>query len=235
MTVRKAGCLWSLIKLVVLVCAIAFGVAYFFGSHMFSGTVKAFGMRSGVSMGVGAVSFDIPAQRLDIKDFYIRNPGGYSDENAFDAKLVSLAFKTTLGALDGSGPVVIDKISISEPSVFLELLMVSTLENLGDKTNLGLISQRFAPASEGAPLSAPSGPEPRRFILKELYIDKGALKFGVFNKSPTATLILEPIRIKDIGLAENGITMGQMLARITSAVLDAAAQSAHATAPNNAE
>lgn len=225
---RKAGCLFSIIKILLVIVVLGFLGLYFFSGKIINTAISTTGKLAGVDMN-GSASISWKSLEFSIDDFYIANPEGFSKANAISFK--QAYFKPTLsfGAIDGSAPLVIDEIRIVGVSLLLEK------NGLLSPSNLSEIKDKFAalvPESEGAPQQekkeeSPEQKSERKFIIKKLVFEDGNVAF--ISKGENLTQELPSFTLTNLG-GENGATsselMGEVLVQLIDQAVRATAKSA---------
>lgn len=137
----------------------------------------------------------------------VGNPAGWSDANAFYLGRVHLEVEPASVFKD---TIVINRLVIEQPEITYETRVVSS--NIGDLL-------KNIEASVGGGQDKPDDPNatPKKFIVKHFQFQDGKVTLGV---GPAALpLALPPIELKDLGVAEGGLTAGQLAVAITRAVL----------------
>ena len=214
---RKGGCLFTLVKW-LLVMLVALGVIYyFFGGCIISTAITQVGKKAEIDMG-GDVSLSLWDQEAEIKNFYILNPQpDYSKENAVSFKEVFVRTKITLSALKKQDPIEIDEIRIISPLVRLEKDKDASILMILTKNNIKEIQNRFAAlaasdkAQEAAPAPANDGEKPAeqpkegyKFRINKVVFEDGKIVYSSGGKD--SSVKIPSFTIEGIGSQEGGTT-----------------------------
>lgn len=136
----------------------------------------------------------------------VGNPPGWSDGRAFylGKVQVDVAPMSVFG-----DPIVINEIVIDQPEFAYETTFVSS--NIKDlEKNI----EKFTGGGKGA--AAKGGPS-RKFILKKFRLTNGKATVGTGGNALVITL--PPVSLDNLGVAEGGITAGQLAGALMNKVL----------------
>lgn len=227
---RKAGCLFSLIKILFVFVVLIFLGLYFFSGKIINTAISTTGKLAGVDMG-GSANISWKSLEFSIDDFYIANPEGFSKGNAISFKQAYFKPSISLGAIDGSGPLVIDEIRIVGISLLLEkngLLSPSNLSEIKDKFAALLPKSAEAQKLEKEVETKQESQKPeRKFIIRKLVFDDGTVAF--ISKGENLSQKLPSFTLSNLG-GEAGATapelMGEVLVQLIDQAIRATAKSA---------
>lgn len=147
-----------------------------------------------------------------LSGFVVGNPAGWSERPA-----LSLGnMKIDLEPMSVFGDtIVINEITIEKPEINFETKIFSS--NLNDLVKN--IEKYTGPSS---PDAAPQ--KPRKFIVKKFRLTNGQVSIAAGTK--VLTVDIAPISIDDLGVAEGGVTPGQMAGVLLKKLLNTVVQSA---------
>lgn len=220
------------IGIIVLLVLLA-GAGYYLFSNLDSlvrTALEKYGSQATLTqVTVGGVSLSPGAGTGTITGLTIANPPGYSTPDALSVG--SIALRLDSSTLAGSGPIVIDSLTITEPQVTYEVKGLgqgSNLQTIEDNiqsfVNSGLASR--APADGGAP--------GRKEIIRELTITGGQVTvLAPALSGKTLTEPLPPLQLTDLG-GSNGGTPAEIGAQILDTLTDEAASAGAAALVNHA-
>ena len=128
--------------------------------------------------------------------FEVDNPAGFKEPKAIALERLDLALRPK-GLFDPA--VYVDELRIVKPEV--------TVEFAGTKSNLSTLMDHL---SSGKP--AGEKKEGKKFLIRKLKIDSGTVRFrSDLLSEKTRTLTLPPIELENIGTAEGGASMTEVL------------------------
>lgn len=143
-----------------------------------------------------------------LQGLVVGNPEGWSAPNAFALKEIHVALRpfSVLGE-----HVVIDEITIDGPEFAYETrLVTSNIKEL--LKNIEGSEKADKPAAEPA-----ADGKPVKFVVKKFRLTNGKATLGV--GATAVTVPLPPIALDDLGVAEGGITAGQLTGAVMRSVL----------------
>ncbi len=187
----------TLVSLLVLVL-LAFIVAQFFLGSIVKTGVNSVGPRmtqTKVQLDGASLS---PLGSGTLTGLTVGNPKGWSDNPAFHLGRIHFDVKPT--SLLGD-TIVINDLTIEQPEFSYETHIVSS--NIGD-----LLKNIEAAVGPGGEQPKEKNTKPRKFIVKHFKLQDGKVSVGV---GPAALpLPLPPLELNDLGVAEGGLTAGQL-------------------------
>lgn len=193
-----------------LVVVVALFIVAWVGSLLFLG--------SAVKAGVNAIGPRVTQTKVELQGaslsllgsgtltgLSVGNPKGWSDQPAFS--LGKIHFDVAPASLL-TDTIVVNELVIEQPEFLYETHLVSS--NIGDlQKNI----EATVGASDKAQPAADKGAKPKKFIVKHFKLQGGKVTVGV---GPAALpLPLPPIEGKDLGVAEGGLTGGQLAFALT--------------------
>ena len=135
----------------------------------------------------------------------VANPDGFSDGAAIS--LGGLALRVDPASVLGDGPIVINEVVLSSPTL--------AFEHNGRTSNLQTIQKNAS--GDGA---AAGDGEARKVVIKRLRIEDGAISIthpALQGRALAAKL--PPITLSDIGTGSDGATTGEVTAQVVEAVV----------------
>lgn len=141
----------------------------------------------------------------------VGNPKGWSEANAFRLGKVHLDLEP-FSVLKET--IVINEITIENPEFLYETKIIAS--NVGDL--LKNIEQSLGGSSK-APEPTTKAGKPIKLIVKKLVLKGGQVTLGVGGAGGVMTLPMPPIDMKDIGVAEGGVTPAQLTFAIMRTVV----------------
>lgn len=231
---RKGGCLFSIFKLLLLLIVIGVVAFYFF-----LGTIVNLGLHfvlkgTGVNADVGSLSVSISKQEVDVKNFYITNPPGYTEGNAIS--FTQAYVKTDLNPIHviSEKLITVDEVKIVGLNAMVELstksgvsaLFSAPNSNLTDLVN-AIIPKKdaSAPAPTDTKATESTASAPFKIIVKKIVFADGKTLCGINNE--IVTVNLPSFTLENLGVEENGLTPSQLATEIlgqlaSKATIDAA-------------
>ncbi len=159
--------------------------------------------------------------RGTVRNLTVGNPEGFSEQNAFQLGEATIAIKPS--SLIGSGPIIIERIHITDPNILLE--------QAGGTTNLQRIQRNVEQATrtdvppEEEPSPLPDVPGPK-FIVRDFVFEGGQVSVSALGARTTVPM--PRLHLENIGEAEGGIGADELgavlLSAITRAAIDAASR-----------
>lgn len=155
-------------------------------------------------LGAASVKFK---GKVELDRFEIANPAGYAEPKAVVFERLDLAvpprelFKPTVH---------VERLQIVKPEV--------TLEFVGTKSNLSTLMDQLPKADPGAEKT-----EGKKFLIHKLRIEEGTVKFRSDKlQGGTRILTLPPLELENVGTAEGGASMAQILRVVLQSLATAA-------------
>ncbi|MBX3383753.1 MAG: hypothetical protein KF864_09625 [Phycisphaeraceae bacterium] len=226
---------WLLIAVVLVVVLVVAGV--FFAISRIDAIAKAAIERggthaTGVQTTLDSAKVGLRAGTFEMSGLRIANPAGFKTEKFF-----------TLG----SGGVSVSYDSLQQPVVVLPTLKLSdltvNLERNEGKTNYKVLLDNLGRTSSGSQPSKPpaAGGEEKKFVVNELEITNVNVRvdmIGLGSVSPAVNVPIERIRLTNVGkgqggVADSGVTMGQLSGIVIQAVLGAAVDAGGGIIPDD--
>lgn len=204
----KKALVWLLGSLLVLLLVVYVGGQLFLGSAVKAG-VKRVGPRLTQSdVALQSASLSPLSGSGTLSGLSVGNPPGWSGTKAL--YVGSIHFEVAPASLFGD-PLVIRELIVQQPEFAYETRVLSS--------NIGDLMKNIEQAIGGG--SAPATPtqKPRRFIVQHFRLEQGKVTVGV---GPAAIpLALPPIELQDLGVAEGGLTSGQLAFAVLRQVVPA--------------
>lgn len=203
-----------LVVLAVLVVAVGGGWLYL--DRIAQAAVERGGTRAlGVPVELDSMALAPFSGRLGMDGFRVANPEGFSSESLFRIDRGRVAVRPT--SLFGD--------VIEVPEIMLDGLHVRVERNAGDTNLKRILDNLGAPGGDGG--SAPSGgaeaggdgPRVRVGYLRIAGAGASVDLGPEFGERGRFALELPPIELRDIGIDGNGISIEQLVARVTRAVI----------------
>jgi len=139
--------------------------------------------------------------------FSVGNPQGWSSGNALSVSKVHFAVEPSSFFKD---TIVINDLSVDQPEFAYETHIVSS--NIGD-----LLKNIENAVGGGKSESADKNAKPKKFIVKHFILQNGKVTVGV--GAAAVPLVIPTVELKDLGVAEGGLTGGQLTFAVVRAVL----------------
>jgi hypothetical protein len=199
--------------LLLVVLAVGLGAAVFYLDSLAKGAIEKGGTyAAGVETKVGSASIGLTNGTFTLADFTIANPPGYGSDPFF--KLGKLETGVSLGTLNQE-LIEIPKLTIDGVAL--------RLEAKDGKANYSVITdnlKRFSTASASS--EQKSG---KKFVIRELVIANVSVTADTSLLVPLPVgakpeVKLPDIRMKDVGNAGGGASMGELAGVIVAAVLN---------------
>ena len=205
---------------IVLVVLLAFTL--FVGSSLDSivkDAIEHYGSQIlGTDVRVSSVALSLGEGRGTIRGIRVRNPDGFSSDEAFE--FGEIALQIDVGSLTGN-PLIIEELSISEPGVRYEI-------NEERQSNIGVIQENIDRYQGGSPTPRQDEDDPLLSIRK-FTSSGGRIQFdGTAVGAPETTLDLPSLRLNNLGGTEGDTPdeIGQAVMRaLSKTVVKAVAKS----------
>ncbi len=209
--------------LLVLVVLLLAGAYFFAGNLVKTSVEKVVPNITKTTVGVDSVVIVPHSGVFGLKNFKLGNPAGFQQPTSFELGEVEFEVDTNsvIKSVQGSNDaIVINKISVIAPKVTYEIKSGTLTDS-----NIAAI-QKNAEAALGAGGKKPDekkpdepkteeGPE-KKFILKEFTFAESTVTIA-YGANPV-TIPLPSFTLKDLGVAEGGLTGKQLGLKITSEV-----------------
>lgn len=214
------------IAFVVLVLIIA-GAAYYLLSNLDSlikGAIEKYGSAATqTTVSVDRVNLSLRSGAGSIFGIRIANPAGYSSHQAITLGEADVQVDT--GSISGTGPIIIDRVTITRPFVNYEL------SGLDQGSNLRTIQRNVqAYASHGAghqPALQQNNDTGRKEIIKNLTITGGQINVSApALNGRTLSVKLPDIHLANIGQGSGGATVAQVMNQVLGAITSEATKTA---------
>lgn len=206
--------------IVILLILIA-GAGYYLFSNLDSfikTAIEKYGSEATqTAVSAGGVSLSLSSGSGSVSSLTIANPPGYSTANAFS--LGTIAMQLDTGTLRGTGPIVVDSLTIAQPQVTYEV------KGLAQGSNLQTIQsniQSFAGSGGAAQAPAQNGAPARKEIIRDLTITGGQVTvLAPMLSGKNLVVPLPPIHLTNLG-GSGGATPAQLGAQVLNIVADKA-------------
>jgi hypothetical protein len=194
----KKALFWILGVLLALVLVVYVGGQFFLGSAVKAGVNRVGPRLTQSEVELASASLSPLSGSGTLSGLTVGNPAGWSSSHAL--YVGSIHFEVEPSSLLHD-PVVIRDLTVQQPEFTYETRVLSS--NIGDLLkNIEHAVGGTAPAAPGAPHA------PRRFVVHHFRLEQGKVTVGV---GPAAIpLVLPPIELKELGVAEGGLTSGQL-------------------------
>ena len=217
------------LALAVLLLLIA-GAAYYLFSNLDS-LIKAAIQKYGsaatqTEVSVDSVQLSLTSGTGSISGISIGNPAGFTSSQALT--LGRAAVQVDTSSIAGSGPIVINNVTIAQPHVTYEV------KGLGEGSNLQTIQHNVqayaASAGGGQPASQEQAGGPgRKEIIKDLYVTGGQISVVAPALSGRSlTVPLPEIHLTNIGQNSGGATEAEITNQVLGAITNEATKAASA-------
>jgi uncharacterized protein involved in outer membrane biogenesis len=140
--------------------------------------------------------------------FVVGNPQGWSSGNALSVSKVHFDVQPSSFLKD---TIVINDLSVDQPEFVYETHILSS--NIGDL----LKNIENAVGGSGKSEPAEKNAKPKKFIVKHFILQNGKVSVGV--GAAAVPLVIPTVELKDLGVAEGGLTGGQLTFAVMRAVL----------------
>ncbi len=218
----KRGFAFFIVGIVVIIC-IAIVVVYSSIGPIIIATVDDFGSRiTGTKVTLSDAEYSTTNGDATLINLTVANPEGFSDGNAF--AFSSIELQVDPETLQNE-VVVVKRMKVVSPEITYEISDVS--DNL--RTLRRNIEQ--AVKREQQPSSQQTDQAPlKKFVINDLYFDTGVVVVQSADMTgKRVTAVFDPLHMKDIGRAEDGLYPAALIAEIYSPLLRAATVAALST------
>ncbi len=210
MNSRKGGCIFSLIKLAVIVVVIVAAVLYFCMGYIGDYVIKTATSGTEITGGVGDIKVNPFEQSVDVKNFYITNPSKkYNSETALSFEEAFVDLDISLVDLLTKKLVVIDEITIKGLKANVEYSADKSITSTNLNDIVAILQKKIEGASadskqDGAAKGEQGKDEPYRFIIKKLKFENGYASSSIAGKLTESPL--PDFEILNIGVSNGGDT-----------------------------
>ena len=212
---RRGGCIWSLVKLGIVLVILLAVIVYFTMGYIADYALGKVTKGTGIDAGVSSLMVSPFSQEISVGGFYITNPPGYSPNNAFAFKEAYISTDLSPSKLLGEKLITINEIRIIGLDMSVELktgtglsaLLSAPKSNLTEiadilKKKAGMDKAKDDQAAETAAPAEKDESEPMKFIVKKIVFADGKARGGLNEKS--VEIALPSFNIENIGVRENG-------------------------------
>jgi len=215
------------IVLILLVIVIASGrSAFYYLDSLAKKAVELGGTRAlGTPTTLEQIHIAVLGGEVSLAGLAIANPAGFGDGRLFRL---------------GTGDVAVSLASLSGETVTIPRVLLTGIEmNLvqkGRRSNVSpiLARTRSAGGTPQAPAdAAPPADAGKKFIIRELTIDNVRVnaQLALLGEASKVNLVIPKIELKNLGTAQGGLPLGELIRTVVQAVVEAAANSSTTLAP----
>ena len=217
------GCIFKLVKLGILAVVILLVAAYFSLGYIADYALGVLTRGTGVDAGVGHVSVSAFKQKLEVSDFFITNPPGYPEGNAFSFSNAVIQTNINPVTLMSQRLIVIDNIDVSGLNLNMSIktgkgisaLLSSPESNIGDIAKI-FEKQAADEKSEQQPQSSDAEPAkdsaPWKIIIKRLSFSDGNASSSINGKAMQVSL--PSFVMENLGVNEGGLSPAELAMQI---------------------
>lgn len=214
---RKGGCIFSLVKLAVIVLLVAGVIGYFGISYIADYAIKTITSGTGIDAGVGSVSLGITDQKCEIRNFYMSNPPNYPKGNAIQFKDAYVDANVSLSDVLSKKLINLEEVRIEGLKIAYEMktknglasLVSAPESNLNDIVKI-LVGKNDKQKAQTA--KADSKSEPYKIILDKLIFLDGDVKVGINGK--IINIKLPSFVVGNLGKNSGGLTPTELVATV---------------------
>ena len=227
-----------ILGLVVLIVLIGAGGYYLFMNldGLIKRAVEQYGSAATqASVTLDSVKLALTTGQGELSGLSIGNPKGFSTPKAF--YLGNIAVKVNTASIQGTGPIVIDSITIDKPQVTYELLNSGTSNLQAIQNNAQAYAKSLQGSGEAAKavpansatanggVSPANGGTSRKLIISSLTVSGGQISISQeMLKGKQLDAPLPTIHLTNIGKDSGGATAGQVAEQLLNAISQSAAQ-----------
>lgn len=209
------------ILVVVLIVAAVLVVGLFLDKIVKTGIETVGPKVTQVTMKVDAVNISMLSGSAKIKGFVIGNPDGYKEPTAIS---VGLAEVQVVPSSLLSDKIIVKNVQVDAPEITFEGgLSGNNLTKIQQNVNDFVTGLTGGPSTNAAAATPakPAGPgkklEVDHFLITNAKVH-GSIKLFAGKELPLPSLPLPDIELKDLGTGTNGITPGELVQQVMSAV-----------------
>lgn len=203
-----------ILLVLVVVVLVVLGSAWFYLDRIAQAAVERGGTRAlGVAVRVDSMALSPLSGRLGMDGFRVANPGGFSDQPAFQL---------------GSGQVGVRLGSLFEDVIDIPEIRLDGLRVRLERNERGINLERLLAnldgggGGTGGDAGAQAGGAPVRVLVRHLRIAGAGADVDLgpgFGERGRFELELPTIELRDIGAGGEGVTVEQLIERVTRAVI----------------
>lgn len=210
-----------LIAVVALLLVAGIGIGFVLTNldHIVKSAIEKYGSAATqASVDLDSVSLSLSDGTGTMSGLTLGNPEGFSTPYALHLNTISIRLDTA--SLSGTGPIVIEDITIKNPKVYYEML--------SGKNNLSALSDnaaQYTGRNESAAMETEG--TGRKIIIKSLRIEQGEISIAhhlLADKSLDAAL--PKIHLTNLGQKNKGITPGEVTEQMMKAITNATSRAA---------
>jgi len=212
---RKGGCIFGLVKLFAVAVLVLALVVYFLAPYIATHMVHYTGKVVGIDIELASLSIGYGEQKIELGEFHIYNPEGFSKDKAIAVKRLLLDLDVGT-AMFTDNVIQIDEINIDGFELGLEILgaekSITSLFGKGS-TNLTALTQKlekFHSEKKAAPKS--DSAKEYKLIVKKIIFKDGRVKGGIAGNA--VVVAIPDFDMTDVGVSEGGITPTQLAIQI---------------------
>ena len=217
----------TLIGLLFVVVLVAGAAVIFYSDTLVQKGIEKGGETAlGVATRVGNVDISLMGGEATLSQLNIANPPGFSAQQFLELGHANMAVSLTSLL---SGTVTIPQIAISGVRV--------NLEQKGNMNNVNPLLQRARSlAGEGKTTATPA-PErqkdAKKFIVTHFSLDDVQVNanLAAFGQSTSVNLVLPKIELRNLGDAQGGLTMPELIEKVVQVILETAQKSSGQLSP----
>lgn len=225
---RKGGCLFSLIKMAVFAVIVLAVAAYFAGSYLASPAVKYAGKVIGVDMELGSVSYSIKEQSIQVNDFVMSNPEGFSQKvKALVLKDAFIDLDLSLGDVLNKKLIEIDEIKVDGFSMSLEYaggIMGIAKNNSNFNNIINRLKSHTSQQQQAVAENKSANETPYKVAIKKIVFKNGQISGSVGNSN--ITVKIPDFEMQNVGKSGEGITITEAAIRIFGVLTERAVSTA---------
>jgi hypothetical protein len=214
------------LALAVLLVLIA-GAAWYLFSNL-DGLIKTAIEKYGsaataASVTVDNVDLSLSSGAGSINGLVVGNPAGFATPHALS--LGSVGVQVDTSSIAGSGPIVIDEVTISQPQITYEVQGLSTNSNLkAIQNNVQAFAASTVPAQQQQAQQSSSAPA-RKEIIRDLIITGGEIGISSSALNGKAlTVPLPVIHLTNIGENGGGASPAEIAQQVLGAITSSASK-----------
>ena len=210
------------ILLVVLLLAVVLGVGFFLDKIVKTGIETVGPKVTQVTMTVDDVNISMFSGSAKIKGFVIGNPEGYKSPTAIS---VGLAQVEVVPSSLMSDKIIVKNVVVDAPEITFEGgLSGNNLTKIQQNVNDFVAGLTGGPATNPPAATTPAKPagpgkklEVDHFLITNAKVH-GSIRLFAGKELPLPSLPLPDIELKDLGTGTNGITPGELVKQVFSAI-----------------
>lgn len=217
--------LFKLVVVLALVVGLVAAGAFFYVDSIARKAIEEGGeMALGVPTGVGDLHLSLFSGEAELKDLRIANPSGFSASTFFGL---------------GHGAVAVSPLSLLDETITIPHVRLSgitiNLEQDGKRNNVEPLLARAKSLSSGKPSGGNAQTEKaeKKFIVEYFSLEdvKVNADLKLLGQSSNVDLVLPKIELRNLGSAEQGMPMDELVQEVVQAVLAAVQSSSGQLSP----